>query len=511
MHLICLVVSVLMMGRRKKNPKRISVTQKICERKTAEESNSGEKEVTEEQAEDNPSVAEGAIDVYSRLKLPLVRPTQHRSSDDSDEEDTIELNFWPRFVFVSSLCPICMERSEVTCESCGMVSYCTVGHMKQDRPRHRGLCEVLTEVCVLGGGLTSLSELSADDYRVYRLKLIEIVQYRLDRPLQLWEKEILLYPRVCCGCHRFSATLRCCPACGIGLFCENHDGGHVKWCRESQVFRRMLFMQHKNGHVEPEIPDVFPKESLHLPDNFDRLTARLYGRSTYYCNMDCYTYCSLSHISSIPLTALYSMQISCQNWKVIDSLVIHVIGAEFQFECINLHVWEKFFLHLLPNLKHLRLMFVGPELSLPTVPLDLLTAVRICSTCKSSGRRVEVSFYPGKFYHDFCRTKQFVEPHLVCLFNPGLYRETGYDGKDTWPETIQEFCKTKVPVCVTSYTKREIPREMIRIKSIADVETILEPCRNPFASIKPDRNFVSDDMAPLIYKNYYLAIVKGKS
>lgn len=53
-------------------------------------------------------------------------------------------------------------------------------------------------------------------------------------------------------------------------------------------------------------------------------------------------------------------------------------------------------------------------------------------------------------------------------------------------------------------------REMIRIKSIANVETILEPRRNPFASIKPDRNFVSDDTAPLIYKNYYLAIVKGK-
>jgi len=68
----------------------------------------------------------------------------------------------------------------------------------------------------------------------------------------------------------------------------------------------------------------------------------------------------------------------------------------------------------------------------------------------------------------------------------------------------------KIPVCVTSYTKQEIPREMIRIKSIADVETILEPQKNPFASIKPDRNFVSDETAPLIYKNYYLTIVKGK-
>ncbi|KAG5317686.1 MSS51 protein, partial [Pseudoatta argentina] len=498
------------MGRRKRNPKRIFVTEKICERKIAEKLNSDEKEAIEEQKRKNLFINEIAINVYSRLKLPLVYPMQDGSLDDSDEEDTVELNFWPRFVFVSNLCLICMERSEKTCESCGMVSYCTVRHMQQDRPKHHDLCKVLTEVCQIEGGLSLLSELNADDYRVYRLKLIEIVQCRLDRPLQLWEKEILLYPRVCCSCRRFSTTLKCCPACGIGLFCENHDGGHEEWCREFQVFRRMLFMQHKNGHIEPEIPDTFQKEPLHLLDNFDLLIAQLFGRSTYYFNMDCYTYCSLSHISSIPLTALYSMQISCQNWKTIDTFVVHVIGAEFQYECINLHVWEKLFLHLLPNLKHLKLMFVGPELSLPTVPLDLLTAVKICSSCKSFGRRVKISFHPKKLYHDFCRSKQFIEPHLVCLFNPGLYRETGFKGKDTWPETIREFCKMKIPVCVTSYTKQEIPREIIRIKSIADVETILEPQKNPFASIKPDRNFVSDDTVPLIYKNYYLIIVKGK-
>ncbi|XP_012528563.2 uncharacterized protein LOC105832290 [Monomorium pharaonis] len=498
------------MGRRKRNPKRLIVSQKVGENNVAKNSNdSGGKEATERR-EDPSLIAEAVIDVYSRLKLPLVHPMQQRrSSDVSDEEDTVELNFWPRFVFVSNLCLICMERSRVTCESCGMVSYCTVKHMEQDRPRHRDLCKVLTEICAIG--LSPLSGLSADDYRVYRLKLIELVHRRLGRPLQLWEREILLYPRVCCDCRCFSRALRCCSACGIGLFCENHDGGHREWCREFQVFRRVLSMQHKNGYAEPEIPDTLQEGPLRLPGNFDRLIAQLYDRSTYYCDMDSYTYCGLSHVASIPLTALYAMQISCQNWKTIDALVIHVIGAEFQYECINLHVWEKFFLHLLPNLKRLKLMFVGPELSLPPVPLDLLTAVKICSTCKSFGRRVNVSFHPGKFYHDFCRSKQFTGPHLVCLFNPGLYRETGFEGRDTWPETIREFCKTKVPVCVTSYTKQEIPREMVRIKSIADVDTILEPRRNPFASIKPDRNFVSDDTAPLIYKNYYLAIVRGKS
>ncbi|XP_029162374.1 uncharacterized protein LOC114933957 [Nylanderia fulva] len=500
------------MGRRKRNLKKLSsASQKIGENKISEELNSDEKEETK-QKEENSFILEDTIDVYQRVRLPLVHSMYDRSPDDSDEEeDIVVLNFSPRFVFVSNLCLICMERSEEACESCGLVSYCSIQHKKQGWPKHRELCKVLTEVCTNGGGFSFLPDLTADDYRIYRLKLIEIVEHRLGRLLDPWEKEILLYPRICCSCRYFSKTLRYCPACGIELFCENHDDKHEEWCRDFQVFRRVLFMQHRNGNVDPEIPDTFQTTPLYLPNNFDLLMTQLYSRSTYYCNMDCYTYCSLSHISTIPLTTLYSMQISCQDWKTIDTFVIHVIGAEFQFECINLHVWEKFFLHLLPNLKHLRLMFIGPELRLPAVPLDLLTAVKICSACKSINRRVNVSFYPEKFYHNFCHSKQFIKPHLICLFNPGLYRETGFEGKDTWPETIKEFCKIKVPVCVTSYTKHEIPREMTRIKSIIDVETILEPERNPFASIKPDRNFVSDDTVPLIYKNYYLAIIRGKS
>ncbi|XP_012227149.1 putative protein MSS51 homolog, mitochondrial [Linepithema humile] len=502
------------MGRRKKNAKKISgVTQKIYESniKKTEKSNSDKKEIVE-QKEENIFILKTVIDVYSRMKLPLVHSTQHRASDDSDEEeDTLELNFWPRFVFVSNLCLICMERSKETCESCGMVSYCTVKHKKEGWSKHRDLCKLLTEVCTTGEGLSLLPKLTADDYRVYRLKLIEIVECRLVRSLELWEKEILLYPRVCRSCRCFSKDLRCCSICGIELFCENHKSGHEEWCREFQVFGRILIMQHKNGYVNPEIPDTIQKSPLYMPNNLDTLMAQLYSCSTYYRSMDCYTYCSLSHISTIPLTTLYSMQISCQDWEIIDTLVVHIIGAEFHFECINLYVWETFFLHLLPNLKHLRLMFIGPEMRLPMVPLNLLTAVKMCPACKSSNRRVKVSFHPGKFYHDFYHSEQFIKPHIVCLFNPGLYRETGFDGRDTWPETIKKICKTKVPVCVTSYTKHEIPREMIRIKSIADVETILEPRKNPFASIKPDRNFVSDDTVPLIYKNYYLAIIKGKS
>ena len=112
-------------------------------------------------------------------------------------------------------------------------------------------------------------------------------------------------------------------------------------------------------------------------------------------------------------------------------------------------------------------------------------------------------------YHD--AAERLAAPDLICIYNPGLYRKTGFGGRDSWHETIREFCEASVPVAVTSYTKREILWEIARINSVADVEIVLQPRQNPFASVKPDRNFVSDDTDPLIYKNYYLTVVKGKS
>lgn len=39
--------------------------------------------------------------------------------------------------------------------------------------------------------------------------------------------------------------------------------------------------------------------------------------------------------------------------------------------------------------------------------------------------------------------------------------------------------------------------------------TIIQPSeKNKYASKRPERNFISDDVAPLIFKNDYLFIVK---
>ncbi|XP_076237773.1 uncharacterized protein LOC143181263 [Calliopsis andreniformis] len=459
--------------------------------------------------------------VLSRLAYPFVQTSENGSisSDESDgEEERVELNIRPRFVFVSSLCAVCLTKSRMVCERCQMVSYCSVTHRVQGSYDHRDLCEALMEIrSLIARSLSEKSNeyLDAVQYRIYRLRLLQIFESKIGRPLKLWEKEIVLYPRVCRICRCFRESPISCSHCAMEYFCENHAIEHGKWCREFQVLQRCLFLQYKHGCASPRIPNVREQVFVASPDlDFDRLMHRIYRNSLYYREMDCYTYAMLSHLCTIPLTALYSMQISCPDWRSKTDWTIHILGAEFQFEGVNLRVWEKLFLHFLPNLKRLRLILIGPELCLPTgVPAKLLSKVQLCSHCKSTNKTITVLFRPGKLYHECVRQepKLALETDLICLYNPGLYRETGFAGEDSWLKTIQEFCKLTAPVVITSYTVDEIGWEINRVTSVSDVKVLLEPRRNPFASVKPDRNFVSDDSNPLIYKNYYITIVQAKS
>lgn len=118
-----------------------------------------------------------------------------------------------------------------------------------------------------------------------------------------------------------------------------------------------------------------------------------------------------------------------------QKLKIHVIGAELQFECANLAVWEKLFLHLLPGLKSLRLEFSGPELQVPADIASILERPRLCASCRAKGRRIDIVFHCGKLYHEVENER----PDLVCLFNPGLYRTTGFANQVRFQGRIEEI------------------------------------------------------------------------
>lgn len=171
--------------------------------------------------------------------------------------------------------------------------------------------------------------------------------------------------------------------------------------------------------------------------------------------------------------------------------------------------YEAFLLHLLPQVNELHVVFTGPELNQENLPLDVISRIRPCQKCRKDCRAVKFDFQPKTLYHDYARSSAYKKPDLVCFFNPGLYRSTGYAQTDTWPETIQVAVEQCCPILVTSYTEYEAPLDLEKLLTICDnVKIVKFPTRNPFSAQRPERNFMSDEMQPMCFKNYYYFVVK---
>lgn len=91
------------------------------------------------------------------------------------------------------------------------------------------------------------------------------------------------------------------------------------------------------------------------------------------------------------------------------------------------------------------------------------------------------------------------------------FRRNGFSNHDSWKDTIQElFAKGKPPVIITEYTSHEIKEDLKTIKKeFPKLRFYVEPSINPFASLKPGLNIISEEESPVIFKNYYYTILSN--
>ncbi|XP_038217940.1 uncharacterized protein LOC119836629 [Zerene cesonia] len=188
---------------------------------------------------------------------------------------------------------------------------------------------------------------------------------------------------------------------------------------------------------------------------------------------------------------------------------IHILGTELQYVADVLIKWERFFLHLRPDVKDLRVVLISPNLNPSNLPLDLLRNAKLCEQCRTSNRRLLFNFEDKKSYLDYYTSEDFILPDFVCAFNPSIERSSIYDGKDPWPATLKCIAKLKTPFLITAYSQEELSRDLSRIQGCCTFDVLAQPKHNNFASIRPDRNFITDDEMPLLFKNYCFSVVCG--
>ncbi|XP_037033646.1 titin-like [Bradysia coprophila] len=434
-----------------------------------------------------------------------------------EEEEFVEYKFSPRPVFIATACQICKVPLDIPnpCKLCQMVSYCCDAHEKEDQLTHGPLCSAIQEIAKKRGGhiYNNARILNDDDYRSLRVHTLNLCENFVKRHLMPFEREILLFPRLCCtgSCREWrQQSLIECQQCRQVSYCAAHPEHlppqHEQWCNSFNLYQKIVLRQKNFGRIEPSLPSKIMLKPLDLSDNIDNVFKILY--KNYGAIKDECIYATLTQLATAPLTALYAAQKNQQ--EIGEVYTIHLVGAELQFEADTLDKWETFFLHLVPTLVECRVVFVGPELNAENLPLEILSRIRMCRTCRQNCRIVKFDFQCGMLYHDYANSSAFTKPDLVCFFNPGLYRTTGFNGLDTWPLTIKSAASMNCPILVTSYTEVESPRDFDRIQKESDRPlTVVQPSHiNPFASQRPERNFISDEVAPMIFKNFFCFCVK---
>ncbi|XP_044317513.1 uncharacterized protein LOC108045951 [Drosophila rhopaloa] len=457
-----------------------------------------------------------AAALFSNLgKLFSQAPPSDVESSDEEAEEYVEYIYKPRQYFMASLCNFCKAdlcgQTRIPCSRCGLSYYCSGGHMKDDQ-EHRQMCFALRRTVERNGHemFYKCGDFSGEQFRSYRIVCIRQVEKEMNRPLSATEQELLLFPMICserkCREHRFK-SLSICGGCGEWAFCKDKPGHrskeHAKWCGAYQLFKAFIMFQANFGRMEPSLPNKVLSELPMACSSTKHMMKKLNFNVTNECE-----YAALTQVSTGPLTAWFALKL-CERLRDCEELTLHLIGAEIEFEVDMLQKWELFLLHIMPTVNTLNVVFIGPELNPNNISFEQLKKIKCCRLCRKAQRTVNYHFENG-LYHDYCKEPHFLQPNLVCFFNSGLYRSTGFALEDTWPDTIQAALNIKCPIVVTSYTKYEAPLDMVHFinQSNRHLNVVLPPTTNPFSSEKPERNFISDDETPFMFKNFYCFVVE---
>lgn len=112
------------------------------------------------------------------------------------------------------------------------------------------------------------ADMSADQFRSYRIITIRKVEMLLKRPLSATEQEVILFPRLCmnvkCRQSAFN-SLQDCGKCGMVAFCTQHPEhlaeDHKKWCDSYQLFKELIIFQEEFGKLDPSLPTKILKDT----------------------------------------------------------------------------------------------------------------------------------------------------------------------------------------------------------------------------------------------------------
>lgn len=131
-------------------------------------------------------------------------------------------------------------------------------------------------VYIIGNHLYKICKtMSPDEFRNYRILNIRRIEEILKRQLLPFEKEAILFPRLCdntkCRESDFN-KLKACSKCMQVAFCSQKDSHlskeHLNWCAHYCILAEIIYFQEQFGNIDPTLPSKILTKEPDIFNNF---------------------------------------------------------------------------------------------------------------------------------------------------------------------------------------------------------------------------------------------------
>lgn len=345
------------------------------------------------------------------------------------------------------------EKALLRCARCRHGWFCDRKCQKAAHASHKRLCKPLAL-------LPELPEQRAGEpwsVRVFAvLAQLEVLLGR--RPTSLEQQAVCFTPH-CeeCNATKKEKQLACCPRCKWGWACGAHaeavGRAHsadlcAQYC--AAVEQRLFLRQHLRRFGSPlsHAPDeVRTSLAAALPDSWPAYWAwRGTGDDMRAALPELFFDAATVQMSQVVtvLAAIYHFGLQ----STAGTLTVHLAGASAGYEYPGGCEWEEL-LHVLPDVTHLRLVFVGPNVG--SGAASRMLQMETCPDCAAKGR---TRSHHGvvALYHDFATSDGFEKPDVVLALNSGIH-----DARllETWRPTLFALRDANIPCCFSSYNASE--------------------------------------------------------
>ncbi|XP_055852931.1 uncharacterized protein LOC129916808 [Episyrphus balteatus] len=403
------------------------------------------------------------------------------------------------------------------CLGCKLVLYCSTAHQKLDWPIHKRFCQAvgtllaehkINHLFAIAGPIRTKIDLSEVTVKI-KYKLVTL----LKRPLDYHEEELTSFPVMCCVCFstKYNNLYQCKKCNAVSYCCPLHEEDYAPIHQTECLQLKLHYCKFKiDSNL---IFNLKLKRKCKLfKSDLSKTMAHMFGidlvsdPSESLVEYQKFSFASdFSCIATISYVAEY-----LKNYQKFGREFTLFIAGSKSDDIWFTPLHTEFFFVCFPDISHLNVIFIGPEI--PNKHNNETT------TILDNGRTLLRKFFQGTIEMYLEMSKNDLKPDMIVCFNCGFSENPRTDGpSESWYKGLQQLIDLPdVPILFTSYTSLEADSDLRALEKVVEdrkdnlyrLQEIIGKQQNPYRDMRPLRNWQSNDIESIFYRNGYIHVVK---